>query len=124
MRARLQDGSQDSSAEGLLEGEGGTPKGLRVFSRDAMEQVWLRKHLLLGGGGGGGGGGLADDLRAQEVTGLALDLALLAIMSGGNDYLPPMPVRYPAPPGPLSSPAGLEGEEASFAGRALLTSAV
>lgn len=51
------------------------PPPALVFSRDAAERLWREQHL------GGGGQG-------REVTGLALDLMLLAVMCSGDDYLP------------------------------------
>ncbi|KAL4857574.1 5'-3' exoribonuclease 2 [Chlorella vulgaris] len=58
---------------------------LVVFSRDAAEQLWLEQHLS---GGGGSNGGQADPEQQREVTTLALDLLLLALMCSGDDYLP------------------------------------
>lgn len=63
---------------------------LVVFSRDAAEQLWLEQHLS---GGGGSNGGQADPEQQREVTTLALDLLLLALMCSGDDYLPAVQVR-------------------------------
>lgn len=73
-----------------------------------MERAWLAQHLTTGSSsssGGrtsgtsgslrhaeGGGGAAAGASWREDVTGLALDLALLSIMAGGNDYLPGMQV--------------------------------
>jgi hypothetical protein len=63
---------------------------LVVFSRDAAEQLWLEQHLS---GGGESNGGQADPEQQREVTTLALDLLLLALMCSGDDYLPAVQVR-------------------------------
>lgn len=57
---------------------------LVAFSRDAAERLWRGQHLAGGGGG------------PEEVTGLALDLMLLATMCSGNDYLPAIQVGVAA----------------------------
>eukprot|EP00887_Chlorella_sp_A99_P007336 scaffold2.g7336.t1 len=68
-----------AAADGDEGGEGGEdarrPPALRAFSRDAVEAAWREQHL-------------GPDASPQDATNLALDLALLSIMSSGNDYLP------------------------------------
>lgn len=51
------------------------PSRALVFNRDALENTWRKEHV-------------GANASNSEVTDLALNLALLAILANGNDYLP------------------------------------
>lgn len=67
---------------GSFEVQEGSSRGLHVFSRDQLAELWQQEHLT----------GSSAGSASSEVLGMSLDLALLAIMCGGNDYLPGMQV--------------------------------